>query len=373
MTLSVTDAFGDTSSTSREVTVSGRETSEILAVESSKDEVNIFDDNIDISFQIYEESGIDNIESVEIWIKNENNRTENYDSWPSGNIEAVKNVSFYENTYSFVFNPDNSFTLGEASVIIRTTNVYGLETTERVEDLFEVTGEEVKVETENATDLKSEKATLNASIDYGDYSSADVTFYYREEDEEKWNNTGWETDYTSKDYSYELTDLKRDTVYEYRASVRYGDSGKLYDNGKIRSFHENLHLMLIQSEFVEATKGRSTVISLEVANLMSKSIEAVRIIPPQGYEITPSVRWIGSMDVDSYLSADFMLQTENLPDRDNLSFYALYRCGGETHKSAPLDVEVNLKEPERDFGPILFAVAVVIIAVVLGLYYWRWR
>lgn len=373
VTLTVTDNGGATDSKSKDVTVSSVSPPRITAIEAGENEVARSGDNVSISFQVYMDGGIDTLSDIEIWIKNENNETENYNSWPGGSVESTGNLSPYENSYSFTFDPENSFNPGEASIEIKVADDYGLENSVREDNLFQVTGGKAIVETGAATDLRGGEATLNASISFGSYDNVDVTFYYREKGSEDWMSTGWEEKHEKESFSHELTGLGSETVYEFKAGIRYGSSDDLFDNGSTLSFHENKGVMLIQAELVSAVEGKDTVVSLEVANLTSEDIEAVRVIPPENYKITPSARWIGSMDVDSYLPADFRLKTEGLEDGDNLSFYAVYRSGGETHKSTPLTVGVELEEPKSGLSLYILVIPVVVVLAFVLIYFWRWR
>ncbi len=354
VTLTVSDDSGASSSFSKLISVKRTEPPKIEVIEPKRDEVGRVDDFIELEFQLYEEEGIEKIDKLEVWVRDENGKTERYGNLSAKIVRETGRPSPYEAIYSFTFDPADFFEPGYTDLLIRAVNEADLEASIIEEDLLRVTGGNASVQTLEAEDVSGGKATLNASISYGDYSNVDVTFYYREQGDEKWKNTGWEIGYTSEIYSHQIRGLKPNTVYEYKAGIRFGMFDRLYDNGSMLSMQEDLGVMLIQSESVKAIRGDSTIISLEVANLLSGDIEAVRVFPPAGYDIMPSVRWIGSMEVDSYLPADFRLETSDLEDGEILSFYAVYRSSGETKKSPALNVTVGVEERDRGLGEFRF-------------------
>jgi len=90
-----------------------------------------------------------------------------------------------------------------------------------------------QVTTEPATDITQNSATLNASIDYGNFSDVDIRFQYMVQGASVWENTNWTYDYTQSSYSDSVSGLSPSTTYEFRGHIQF-DS--LEDFGDILEF-----------------------------------------------------------------------------------------------------------------------------------------
>ncbi|MBA7602137.1 hypothetical protein ES703_09223 [subsurface metagenome] len=87
------------------------------------------------------------------------------------------------------------------------------------------------VTTLDATDVTASSAVLWASIDYGGYASVDIAFSYREVGG-SWADTGLDT-VTATSYSKGITDLKKETSYEFYAYIEFDG---LDDTGATKLF-----------------------------------------------------------------------------------------------------------------------------------------
>jgi len=87
-----------------------------------------------------------------------------------------------------------------------------------------------------ARDITSNSAELSTSIIYNQYSSGEITFFYREEAEE-WENTGYES-VSETSYSTEVDELEKDTTYEFFPYIEVKDDGEAGDGttGPIKQF-----------------------------------------------------------------------------------------------------------------------------------------
>lgn len=216
-------------------------TPDVVGVYADDNLVNTWGDNVNITFQVYDENGIRSVKRVEIWIKNEGNGTEAYDNWPDGNIKAVQKLSAWENEYSFTYDPDNDFKIGYATAKIRAVDNEGNENTIREENLFEVTESDISAETENAENVSENSATLNATIELAGYDKVEAVFYYEnEENHASWSeNTGWEnTRLTS--YEKSITSLQPYETYWFRVGIRLPknnyENAHQVDNGSVLKF-----------------------------------------------------------------------------------------------------------------------------------------
>jgi len=115
--------------------------------------------------------------------------------------------------------------------ILRTYNVWGE---------GELVFEDPEVETHEATEVGSSSATLHGElVDLGDLEEADLYFYWREEDEEEWEEELVEEGVDVDGYSYdeELTGLDEGTTYDFYAYAEgEADEETLSDGGDELSF-----------------------------------------------------------------------------------------------------------------------------------------
>ena len=77
-----------------------------------------------------------------------------------------------------------------------------------------------EVTTEPATDITQNSATLNASIDYGNFSDVDIRFQYRVQGASVWENTDWKY-YTQSSYSDSVSGLSPSTTYEFMGHIQF--------------------------------------------------------------------------------------------------------------------------------------------------------
>ncbi len=132
-------------------------------------------------------------------------------------------------------------------------------------------------------------------------------------------------------------------------------------------------ISLIKSEPVRGEAGETLSVSLEIANEKDIRVKGVKIIPPEGVDISPSPSyWVGSMDPDEFLPVEFRLDSEDVEDGETLNFHPEYRVGERRFSGPPLEVTVNIAE--REETPVAYyAVIVVVIAAAVLLVYWRKR
>lgn len=91
-----------------------------------------------------------------------------------------------------------------------------------------------EINTKPATDITWNKATLNGElVEIADESSVQVYYEYKKSGD-VWSVSPHSTKTTTSTHSYELTDLEKETKYEYRAVVSWRDVGKVY--GETLSF-----------------------------------------------------------------------------------------------------------------------------------------
>ena len=96
-------------------------------------------------------------------------------------------------------------------------------------------GEALEVETHDASDVGNDSAMLHGEITtLGDYDSVDVFFEWREDGVDSWNSTGSQQLNSEATFSENITDLKSDTEYEFRAVVE--TSAERNETGESRSF-----------------------------------------------------------------------------------------------------------------------------------------
>jgi subtilisin family serine protease len=78
----------------------------------------------------------------------------------------------------------------------------------------------VDVDTDEETDVGDTSVTMNGTlVDLGDSSSADVGFKYHNIDDDTWHLTSTETLSSTGSYSITVSDLQKDTSYEFRAKA----------------------------------------------------------------------------------------------------------------------------------------------------------
>ncbi len=306
-------------------------TLEITYIGADDNLVNTWGDNVEITFQVQDENGYKNIKSVEIGIYNSENFREKYDNL-EGDVEAVDNGGDIS-TYSYVFNPDNKFKLGQAEVRITAIDEENHKERRKKEDLFEVTDADLSVTTQDAENTKKISATLHASIDLAGYDKVEARFFYENAPVEKPfdNKTSWENT-TSSDYENTIENLSAYTKYEFKASVRLPknnfEGASQSDNGKILSFST-------YPENARVTTGNVTY--KDKSHLLGPKPTLHASIDNRGYEnvdITFYYRkgsetsWTNTSWENEYTKENYKCTfTENLSKATTYEFYPEIRFG----------------------------------------------
>jgi len=128
---------------------------------------------------------------------------------------------------------------------------------------------------------------------------------------------------------------------------------------------------LIQAERIEAKKGEQAIVMLHVANDLPVEADAVRVIPLGDIEASPSEFFIGTMSPNDFLPANFKIETDNLHDKEQLSFKLVYRIGRQTYETQPLQVVVHIEQTGKT-NLVVFIVPPIVV-VLLVLIWWSLR
>ncbi len=213
----------------------------ITAVTADDNLVNRWGDNVKITFQVRDENGSGNIESVTIEIMDSDGIVQKSENAPPrDNIKLVR-TSTYTKVYSYGFNPENSFPVGYADVKIYASDKENHENSSTEQELFQITDKKASVKTDSAENITENSATLNSSIDLAGYDKVEARFYYENGTGHNTldNQTNWENT-SSSHFEKTIKNLKPKENYEFRASIRLPsglpDPAKGSDNGSVQSF-----------------------------------------------------------------------------------------------------------------------------------------
>jgi hypothetical protein len=77
------------------------------------------------------------------------------------------------------------------------------------------------VTTSAASQLETDSATLNMNYTVGDYAPVEVRFGYKKAEGSEWTTTDWLSKSSAGTHSETLTGLERNTLYDFRAELRY--------------------------------------------------------------------------------------------------------------------------------------------------------
>ena len=150
----------------------------------------------------------------------------------SGTNTQVEGMTF-EDTGALVFEPDASL---------------GFVTGDSDDDVEETT---VVAETHDVYAVGESSATIVGELsDLTGYDDADGYFEFRESGDSFWNNSSVQTLESTGTFEDELTDLRPDTGYEFRAVVDAGDES---DTGEILTFKTSEEETAVSVETVDAT------------------------------------------------------------------------------------------------------------------------
>ena len=121
-------------------------------------------------------------------------------------------------------------------------------------------------------------------------------------------------------------------------------------------------------------KGDVARIDFDAANGMAKDVKAVSVVPVNNGEgrvrILPSEYFIGDMEAGDVFSASFDVDTSELSTGDNrISFKLTFRDinSGRIYETAGYDVNIEVKEPQKDALPGRSMAFVAIPVILLSL------
>ncbi|GEM_PF-99987 len=126
-----------------------------------------------------------------------------------------------------------------------------------------------------------------------------------------------------KDISFELTYKNGDNIH----STRLTSSINVEENPGVE--------LIVVERLTSVLKGEEIDIELYVANGMSKSVSSVRVVPMMDGDISPSEYFIGEIESEQKATADFNLDTTDLPvGRNEIYFKVSYRFADRYQESS---------------------------------------
>jgi hypothetical protein len=134
---------------------------------------------------------------------------------------------------------------------------------------------------------------------------------------------------------------------------------------------ESPGMQLIQAARIFATRGKDALVQLHVANDLPVQVDAVRVVPLDNLETSPSEFFIGTMSPNDFLPANFKVETDNLKDGDQLAFKLVYRIGRQTYETEPIYTIVHLGKAEKP--SLLIYIVPPVVVVLLMLLWWALR
>jgi len=155
------------------------------------------------------------------------------------------------------------------------------------------------VNTQVATDISTDSATLNMNSAVGDYSPVEVRFKWRESGTGPWSETAWTRQESDGMHVEVLSELDPDTFYEFKAQLTY-DYPPLVIEGGV-------------SSFTTRARDRCFIATAAYGTPMAEEVQILREFR-DGYLLTNPV---GQSFVDSYYGvsppiAEFIAQHPRL-------------------------------------------------------------
>lgn len=194
-------------------------------------------------------------------------------------------------------------------------------------------------------------------------------------------NEGGERVIVGRRMMFERINIEEEGELEFNISYEIGNLSVGEKFSVEYETKESGSVSLIESDSVIGVEGDRLTVPLEISNEKSIDVEGVKIRPvktedvdPQEIDIYPSPSyWVGPLDSDEFLPAEFRVDSEELEDGDTLKFEPVYRVGDGELTGTPVEITVNLLEPEEDIGILFYLGIIAIIALIGFAVYWHKR
>jgi hypothetical protein len=169
-----------------------------------------------------------------------------------------------------------------------------------------------------------------------------------------------------RELTFEAHDLPIGTQkLSFQLSYRLGSALIQKEFSVNTSIVESPSIRLIQAERIEANKGEETLVILHVANDLPVSIDAVRVVPTEDIDISPSEFFIGTMSPNDFLPASFKIRTSQFNDGDRIGFKLVYRIGRQTYETSPISMVIHFNSSGKSNLIAYIVPPVVVVLLVL--------
>ncbi len=225
---------------------------------------------------------------------------------------------------------------------------------------FRTSIENASVKTSSATEVKKGEATLNADINYGDYSKVDIRFKYRREGTDSWQTTNWSEDYKKDNYQKKISGLETGRIYEFYSEIEFDSSNKL-DEGAVLTFQSggvSIHTEYPTNIQVNPSQMEDRFIIININNhfqekeLRDVIVEATDEKPDTGFRVfRDTYHPVGDIQPDSSQTENVTYQPINSGEKE-LEFTISYRVYQDNdflyYKERRINISILVKGTEYE-------------------------